>query len=452
MFTDEDDRNFSSQSNGQNGSSVSDPLRSSNAAIIPASNVEQKLSRHDSDLDQSDPRTHRTEAVNLDADDDAIQVDISDALSERDKVKYTVHTRTTLPGFAKEEMSVVREHEEFIWLHTSLEDNEEYAGFIIPPAPPRPDFDASREKLQKLGEGEATMTKEEFQKMKQELEQEYLASFKKTVAMHETFLCRLAAHPVFRIDTNFRIFLEYESELSVRGRNKKEFVGNLFKRFTQSADEVLLSGQKDVDTFFDHEKNYLVEYHTHVKDATVKADRVCRLRRSVAESYSKIAINLEKCGGLEAANGDKDFGRFLTKMTDLLERLKKFEARVGTDQELKEADTLRYFTRESQAGKDLLYRRCRCLANYEGANKNLERMRGKNKDVRKAEIEQAEVCKKFQDISTLAKSELQELKKRRVEAFKRNLNDLVDLQIKHSKGKLALLQSVIATLKEETES
>lgn len=40
----------------------------------------------------------------------------------------------------------------------------------IPPAPPRPDFDSSREKLQKLGEGEGTMTKEEFMKMKKELE------------------------------------------------------------------------------------------------------------------------------------------------------------------------------------------------------------------------------------------------------------------------------------------
>lgn len=40
----------------------------------------------------------------------------------------------------------------------------------IPPAPPRPDFDASREKLQKLGEGEGTITKEEYTKMKQELE------------------------------------------------------------------------------------------------------------------------------------------------------------------------------------------------------------------------------------------------------------------------------------------
>lgn len=42
--------------------------------------------------------------------------------------------------------------------------------YQIPPAPPRPDFDASREKLQKLGEGEGTITKEEYIKMKQELE------------------------------------------------------------------------------------------------------------------------------------------------------------------------------------------------------------------------------------------------------------------------------------------
>ena len=49
----------------------------------------------------------------------------------------------------------------------------------MPPAPPRPDFDASREKLQKLGEAESgQLTKEEFNKMKQELEGEYLATFK----------------------------------------------------------------------------------------------------------------------------------------------------------------------------------------------------------------------------------------------------------------------------------
>uniref|UniRef100_A0A8D2DLB0 Uncharacterized protein n=1 Tax=Sciurus vulgaris TaxID=55149 RepID=A0A8D2DLB0_SCIVU len=93
-------------------------------------------------------------AINVDLQSDAaLQVDISDALSERDKVKFTVHTKR----------------------------------YIIPPAPPRPDFDASGENLQKLVEGEGSMTKEEFTKMKQELEAEYLAIFKKTPKVRSFF-------------------------------------------------------------------------------------------------------------------------------------------------------------------------------------------------------------------------------------------------------------------------
>lgn len=42
---------------------------------------------------------------------------------------------------------------------------------------------------------------------------EYLATFKKTVAMHEVFLQRLAAHPVLRQDVNFEVFLEYSGDV-----------------------------------------------------------------------------------------------------------------------------------------------------------------------------------------------------------------------------------------------
>ena len=74
-------------------------------------------------------------------------------------------------------------------------DNPLYAGFIVPPAPPRPDFDASREKLQKLGEAESgQLTKDEFNKMKQELEAEYLATFKAIFGslLKETFNARFS--------------------------------------------------------------------------------------------------------------------------------------------------------------------------------------------------------------------------------------------------------------------
>uniref|UniRef100_A0A674P6K6 Sorting nexin 6 n=1 Tax=Takifugu rubripes TaxID=31033 RepID=A0A674P6K6_TAKRU len=349
-----------------------------------------------------------------------LQVDISDALSERDKVKFTVHTKSTLSNFKQNEFSVVRQHEEFIWLHDSFVENEEYAGYIIPPAPPRPDFDASREKLQKLGEGEGSMTKEEFTKMKQELEAEYLAIFKKTVAMHEVFLCRIAAHPVLRKDLNFHVFLEYNQDLSVRGKNKKEKLEDFFKNVVKSADGVLVAGVKDVDDFFEHEKTFLLEYHNRVKDASVKSDRMIPTRLCVSVS-APTDVNFLLCS------------RFFLKVSELFEKTRKIEARVAADEDLKLADLLKYYLRESQAAKDLLYRRGRALVDYENANKALDKARAKNRDVLQAETTQQLCCHKFEKISESAKQELIDFKTRRVAAFRKNLVELAELELKHAK-------------------
>lgn len=59
-----------------------------------------------------------------------LHVEISDALSEKDKVKFTVHVQTNLP-YHKQENHVVRQHEEFVWLHDLFEENEDYAGYIV---------------------------------------------------------------------------------------------------------------------------------------------------------------------------------------------------------------------------------------------------------------------------------------------------------------------------------
>uniref|UniRef100_A0AAY4A0Q4 PX domain-containing protein n=1 Tax=Denticeps clupeoides TaxID=299321 RepID=A0AAY4A0Q4_9TELE len=360
----------------------------------------------------------RPRAVNVDLQTDGtLQVDISDALSERDKVKFTVHTKSTLPSFKQNEFSVVRQHEEFIWLHDSFVENEEYAGYIIPPAPPRPDFDASREKLQKLGEGEGSMTKEEFTKMKQELEAEYLAIFKKTVAMHEVFLCRVAAHPVLRKDLNFHVFLEYNQDLSVRGKNKKEKLEDFFKNVVKSADGVLVAGVKDVDDFFEHEKTFLLEYHNRVKDASAKSDRMIRSHKSAADDINRIASTLYTLGTQDST----DVCKFFLKVSELFEKT-----------------------------RDLLYRRGRALVDYENANKALDKARAKNKDVLQAETTQQICCQKFEKISESAKQELIDFKTRRVAAFRKNLVELAELELKHAKGNLQLLQSCLGVLKGDT--
>ncbi|ELT93904.1 hypothetical protein CAPTEDRAFT_183253, partial [Capitella teleta] len=389
---------------------------------------------------------HKNKSENVDLNTDtSLVVDISDALSERDKVKFTVHTKTSLVEFQQPEFSVVRQHEEFVWLHDRYEETEEYAGVIIPPAPPKPDFDASREKLQRLGEGEGTMTKEEFQKMKQELEAEYLATFKKTVAMHEVFLQRIAAHPLLRDDHNFRVFLEYGQDLSVRGKNKKEKLSGFFKTVSQSADEVLLSNQKEVDDFFEHQRMFLLEYHTRIKDATGKCDRMTKSHKNVADSYIKISSGLLQLSTIDDSSLDK----LLSQMADGFEKARKIEGRVASDEDLKLSDTLRYYMRDSNAAKNLLYRRLRALANYEKANKDLDKARAKNKDVGVAENNQQMMCEKFEKISEVAKGELTDFKGRRISHFRKNMVDLAELELKHAKAQVQLLKQVITNLKEE---
>ena len=105
--------------------------------------------------------------------------------------------------------------------------------------------------------------------------------------------------------------------------------------------------------------------------------------------------------------------------------------------------------RDTSAAKDLLYRRVRCLANYENANKSLDRARAKNKDVPAAENHQQESCHRFEQISAKAKEELKTLRVRRVAAFQKSLSELAELELKHSKAHTQMLRATIAALKAE---
>uniref|UniRef100_A0A669F9M2 Sorting nexin n=1 Tax=Oreochromis niloticus TaxID=8128 RepID=A0A669F9M2_ORENI len=374
-------------------------------------------------------------SVSVDLNHDAsLLIDIPDALCERDKVKFTVHTKTTLSSFQKPDFSVPRQHEDFIWLHDTLVETEDYAGLIIPPAPPKPDFDSPREKMHKLGEGEATMTKEEYTKMKQELEAEYLAVFKKTVQVHEIFLQRLSSHPVLSKDRNFQIFLEYDQDLSVRRKNAKEMFGGFFKNMVKSADEVLISGVKEVDDFFEQEKTFLLDYYSKIKDSTAKAEKMTRAHKNIADDYIHISATLNSL-----AADDMTANKKCT--TWLL------EGRVASDQDLKLTELLRYYMRDIQAAKDLLYRRARALADYENSNKALDKARLKSKDIPQAEEHQRQCLQKFDKLSESGKKELTSFKGRRVVAFRKNFIEMAELEIKHAKNSVTLLQGCIELLK-----
>lgn len=214
-------------------------------------------------------------------------------------------------------------------------------------------------------------------------------------------------------------------QLSVRGKNKKEKLETFLRSFSKTTDEILLgSTQKDVDEFFDKEKNFLLDYHSLLKDATLRADKMTKAHKGMAVftrtvywvlRYWKWDFVLSRCGRslyqnlfVFAGNGygrHKSIGTFCHKIFGYLWKgqgkscsidtrsyihlLKiihfypeqKIENRVSTDEDLKLSDTLRYYMRDTTAAKNLLYRRLRCLADYEAANRALEKARAKNKDV-----------------------------------------------------------------------
>lgn len=377
-----------------------------------------------------------------------LHVEISDALSNKDLVSFTVRTMTNLPEFKNQNMQVNRTHDDFIWLHDQFEDNPAFAGFIIPPCPSRPDFDASKAKLMRLGKSEGTMTKQDMQKLKAELEAEYLANFKKTVAMHQVFLQRVACHPVLRKDYGFRVFLEYDQDLSVRTKNAKEKAAGFFKSVTKSADEsIILSNQREDDPYFRDEKSYLTRYYNAIQDAHQTADAVCRNRRLVGESVLRLELLLQDLATTPPINSKASESLLVSRFSSFFGALYPLQMRVTADEDLKLADSLGYYRAESSAAKDLLYRRSRALADYTSANKALDKARAKQRDIAAAEANQMTMHKRFTDISQMARRELDEFKLRRIKYFQKNLIALAELQIKHAKSNITLLQNAIAAIK-----
>nr|CAI5834280.1 unnamed protein product [Callosobruchus analis] len=207
---------------------------------------------------------------------------------------------------------------------------------------------------------------------------EYLATFKKTVAMHEVFLTRLASHSVFREDRHLHVFLEYDQDLCARPKGKLQQLGGLIRSVGTTTDQYYLNATvHDVADFFEQQMNSLTEYHGQLKEATARTDKMTEKHKELADSYIKISGGL-----LQLANSDDGhLDKFLAKVAEVFEKARKIESRVASDQDLKLADTLRYYMRDSQAARALLVRRLKCLANYENANRMLEKARHKNKEI-----------------------------------------------------------------------
>lgn len=60
-------------------------------------------------------------------------------------------------------------------------------------------------------------------------------------------------------------------------KNLKEKTTGFLKNWSQKADEkLMLSGQRDVDEFFEKERGFLDEYYNRIREATNRSDKMCK--------------------------------------------------------------------------------------------------------------------------------------------------------------------------------
>ena len=91
----------------------------------------------------------------------------------------------------------------------------------------------------------------------------------------------------------------------MRGKNKKEIVGGFFTKVTKSADELLLSGQKDIDEQFEQDKLFLIEYHKKIATSTELSDKMTKTTKgkSGRSGSSSLSSGRRNNGGFRSTKG-----------------------------------------------------------------------------------------------------------------------------------------------------
>lgn len=137
--------------------------------------------------------------------------------------------------------------------------------------------------------------------------------------MHEVFLSRLAAHPIFRNDQHLKVFLEYDQDLCAKPRKKIDLFGGLVRSLGKTTDEIYLGATvRDVNEFFDSELQFLTEYNAHLKEAAARTERMTKKHKEVADLHIKISSNLVQLSTADQGNMEK----FLSKTAEVFEKIR----------------------------------------------------------------------------------------------------------------------------------
>lgn len=356
-------------------------------------------------------------------------VKVPDAVKNGDVLQFTIHV---VKKDSKDSDEIVREYDDIEWLQHCLMTEDGVVGCIIPPLPPRPEYDAkaaeSKTKKQ-LGSDANVIMADEFHKDCRNVER---------------YLNMVISHEVFGKSEILKKFL-CEKEAAVKTKLKK----SLFMRVSQAVDEARKGQHKDIDEVFQKQRDWATKYTACMKETSLNFNKMLYSQMRLANCYGQLTTSIKESIPYKD-EVQSEINKYLVVLSEGVDNAKHGLEVMSRNDEKTLGVHLDLYSKYMESVKEMLFRRTCLMVSYEEANKALEKAKPNKREA--AEEHKQNIEKAFEECSDSAKRELKSFRQQRILTFGEGLTNFVEAQIRTSRDTITLLLRTLNTIKCPTDS
>ncbi|KAG1698314.1 Sorting nexin-2 [Nymphon striatum] len=259
--------------------------------------------------------SHLDEDEKNEASDQFIEISIRDPQKIGDGMSsymaYKICTKTNLKYFKKQEFSALRRFSDFLGLHEKLAEKHLHVGRIVPPAPEKSVIDNEqivanfqevsyylKGILKKMYIVPTGTTKMKMSKTEETVSQsEFIEKRRSSL---ERYLNRTAAHPVLRVDPDFREFLELESDLPKATNTSALSGAGVMRLFSKVGDTVnkITFKMDENNPWFEEKQQQIESLDTQLRKLHSSVESLVMHRKDLVgctSTFAKSVAMLSNC-------------------------------------------------------------------------------------------------------------------------------------------------------------
>ncbi|KAL8806492.1 MAG: hypothetical protein Q9182_001274 [Xanthomendoza sp. 2 TL-2023] len=348
-------------------------------------------------------------------------------------IVYQVRTKTSSKAYKQPEFTVSRRYRDFLWLYTSLHNNN--PGVVVPPPPEK----------QAVGRFDSNFVESRRSAL-------------------ERMLNKAAAHPILQHDGDLKIFLESDAfNVDVKHREHKESGLGENKGMFSSIGFGSGGGGKFIehDDWFHDRKNYLDALENQLKALLKAIDTVVQQRKALADAAGELSASLHALSTVELSIS---LSTPLEGLSELQLRIRELYERQAQQDVLTLGITVDEYIRLIGSIKTAFAQRQKSFHSWHSAEAELSKRKAiQDKTLRSGKTQQdrlnqlqADVgdgerrCHQarllFEDMGRLMRNELERFEKEKVEDFKSGVETFLEGAIEAQKELIELWETFLMQL------